>query len=75
MHDDKGRKVAAPLRIAQSAALRIGGRNSTAKPQPQSFTLHNPRPVDGYAAASVRAYRKRPDDGHKVCFCPDICEG
>src|SRR5208282_6538907 len=31
-----------PLRIAQSTALRIVGRESTAKPRPQSFALRNP---------------------------------
>ena len=37
------REPPAFCRIAQSAALRIVDRESTAKPQPQSFALRNPQ--------------------------------
>jgi hypothetical protein len=46
------------IRIAQSKALRIVGRESAAKPQPQSFALRNPE-NSGNPKAASRIHHRR----------------
>jgi hypothetical protein len=53
-----------PLRIAQSEALRIDGRESAAKPRPQSFALRNPK--GGNPANRSKTMRSR---GRRAAFC------